>query len=34
VRILFGDRPPVAKFVTRTPDGSRDVRDVSIEYRN
>ena len=33
VRILFGDRPPIAKFVTRTPDGSRDVHEVSIEYR-
>jgi hypothetical protein len=33
VRLLFGDRPAVAKVLTRTPDSSTESHEVSIEYR-
>jgi hypothetical protein len=33
VRLLFGARPPTAKVLTRTPDGSRESLEVSVEYR-
>ncbi len=33
VRLLFGDRPAVAKVLTRTPDRSPESHEVSIEYR-
>jgi hypothetical protein len=33
VRLLFGDRPAVAKAHSRTPDTSPESQDVSIEYR-
>ena len=32
-RALFGDRPPVAKSVIRTPEGSREPHEIAIEYR-
>jgi hypothetical protein len=33
LRLLFGDRPAVAKVLTRTPDSSPESHEVSIEYR-
>ena len=33
VRLLFGNRPAVAKVLTRTPDSSTESNEVSIEYR-
>ena len=33
VRLLFGDRPAVAKVLTRTPDSSAESHEVSIDYR-
>ena len=33
VRLLFGDRPAVAKVLTRSPDSSPGSHEVSIEYR-
>jgi hypothetical protein len=33
VRLLFGNRPAVAKVLTRTPDSSPESHEVSIEYR-
>jgi hypothetical protein len=33
LRLLFGDRPAVAKVLTRTPDSSTESHEVSIEYR-
>lgn len=32
VRLLFGDRPPVATILTRTPDDSPKQQEVSIKY--
>jgi hypothetical protein len=33
VRLLFGDRPAVAKAFAQTPDSSPESQEVSIEYR-
>jgi hypothetical protein len=33
VRLLFGDRPAVAKVLTKSPDSSPGSHEVSIEYR-
>jgi hypothetical protein len=33
VRLVFGDRPAVAKALAETPDSSRESQEVAIEYR-